>query len=272
MREDPALGNQLFQTLITENIIPANFTYDRNVLLIHMEHSILSDPEQALDLMDKITGSMRDEDLKSAYETLVNYDHFEEALQFVEKAFEGIEKYACHCEIAIILISQGKLEEALKVAQTSGYPMDETIRSIIIELAESNMLQEAAEFINIVPNENTLTAVCQLTFELANRGHEKEALKVAGTGSYSNMCSAINFTIENLCQENFINDAIIFITAIPKEFYKHESHMAIEEAFKILVISMIRNNDRSNARLLALKIPSGPLQESILKLAKYHKD
>lgn len=270
LREDPAVGNQLFQTLITENIIPANFTYNRNVVLTYMNYCIPADPELAMHLMDKIKGISMD-DLTNTYETLVYYDHFREALQLVDKSFEGIEKYACHCEIAVILISQGKLEEALKVAQTSGYPMDETIRSIIIELAESKLLQAASKFIPIVPDENALTAVSQLTFELAKRGYEKEALKVANTMPYPNMCSAINYTIENLCQENCIDDALLFILKIPKEFYKHENHMAIEEAYKVLVMTLIRSNDRSKARNLALKIPNGPLQESILKLAKYHK-
>lgn len=273
LREDPAVGNQLFQTLKKDNIIPENFSFDQTVLLRHMEACFSSDPQKALALASKVTDvAIKADVLKTTYEALVNYGHIKEALQLINQFFEGIEKHARLCEVAIILLERDDVEGALKVAKASDYPIAETISSIITELSESRMFDEAIGFINIVPEEHSHLAICQLIFELVKRDHEKEAMLIANRMPYSSLGSAINFTVERLCEENLINDAIIFILSIPKEFYQHKSHMIIEEAFKFIVIHQIRNGERSNARLLALKIPSEPLRESILRVAKYYKD
>jgi hypothetical protein len=270
LREDPAIGGPLFQTLIKEKVISENFLYNDDVLYLHIKNCVKSNPQKALELAQKpMKKDLRNEILIRTCEKLLDAGHIEEALK-IPDLLEGSDRNTVLCEIAVDYAVKGQLDKAMSVAKMTGAELSTSLERIIDALCENGIIPNALRFANLMEDDNDkLPALCEVSFELIKRGKAKSAMDALQQVSYSSLGSIINYIVFHLCQENRVYDAFLFVSHIPSAFYKDKSHMDVKDAFDRIVIHLMQSDRHLDARRLALRIPEGPLKESILSLSQY---
>lgn len=233
LREDPAVADQLIQTLIKEKMIDENFSFDGAVLFKHMSKLIKSDLQKALILARKL---------------------------------EGEDQHIAFSEIVYAMLAKGNVEEALDLTierLTESSFLSGTLRKIF-EKCETVEILKATKVVGMISDEfNRIEALQIACFELAERRDIKEVLSVLWQMPEHYFARAISRIFSHL-RKNKLGNAIEFMRLISNELSTID--MDLELPFRDIVQDFIRIGRRQEAISLHDSMSDGPIKESIKEL------
>ena len=267
LREDPKIGNQVFESLLKENVIHEDFLYDAHVIYDHIKSCLHSDPEEAVALAKMpMEEEGRKEVLRRTASKLSHACHFEKALELA-RLLENDDRQAALSEIVEAYVMQGKINQAIEIAHMTGPNLPATLSTVMDALCQNGVLTYALKFAGQVQDiHDKRSALCKVALALIKQGKERAAMHALQRLPFYDLGHAIIDIISRLCHDHLIQDAIIFISHTPQNFYDNKSDMMIEDAFQRIVIYLVENDRRVDALKFASRIPQGELKESIMRL------
>lgn len=268
LREETTKGNVLLQNLMKEKIISENFSYDGIVIYTHIINCLKSDPKRALQLaMKPMESPIREEVLSRISIKLITQDDFETAYKFAH-LLKGCKNHAALSKIAFSFAAKNEIVKALSTAKLINNNLSGTLTAIIDKLCKKGLIPPSLKLAHLIEKEEIkYQTLYKIAFELVEKGKEKAAMRALQTIPFSNLGPYIQQIVAHLCEQNKINEAVIFAYYIPKEFYQDPLCMDLEESLQYIVISLIENSRRQDALAIAKWIPDGALKDSISLLA-----
>lgn len=246
------------QDLILEALVKEDFLYDGVIVYNHIKKCLYSDPRKVLELIKKpMDEEIKKEIMSRACKKLLEEGHSEIALE-IALLLEISKRNQALVDITVIHIINGQIDKAMACVKLN-HPI--CYQDIIEKLCKNGMPTLALKFTSLIPDavERTIS-FRKISYELIKSGKAKMAMNTLQLMPYSDLGETISHIIFNLCKENLLNDAILFISHIPRFFYSDESHMIVQDAFHHIITLLERDSRHHDVLRLISRLPEGPLK------------